>query len=834
MANFTINTGVTDTTPKSVNTNDVGTIEAGGTLSAATAIIWTGGSNNPGVVINNSGAINATTRAIDTSGNFSTGSLTVNNNAGATITSANDAFRINTNVSNGTIALNNAGTVTSTAGQALDFATITAPTANIEITNTGTIRSVGDDAIRPGAGHIDIANSGLIASDAARAINLNTTNLSNITSFDLTNAAGGTIQGLTDAIRITATTLSPTATGTFTIDNAGTIKSTGTGANNGQAIDFNDLTSPLGHVTITNQATGLIQAADADAIRSGTNATINNYGQIVALNGTPTSTGNDGIDFQGNTGGIVNNFAGGSITGARHGITGNEPITVNNEGTITGQSGAGINMDTAGTTTTIVNNSGTIIGISVEGVQSGDAVDVDGLIALNNHGLIQALGVRTGGLSEGVTVGGGTINNYADGTIVSSQRAITVDGGGNLDGTTNPAFAAATILNDGLIQGDNGEAIVIVGGFADTITNAGTIIGSVATDAGDDTLNLLTGSSISGLIDGGADTDTINLSGSGQGTVSGFANIEVINLTGGDWTLGSDGVTELNFETGAQTLRLAASTLADGDFDGTIDNFALGDLIDLQGIELATSATLDENNLLTISGGSSGPITLQLDPGEDYTGLGFALTPDGNGGTTFTLVAEPGQVLRGGNGNNTLTGAAGNDVISGGNGNDILNGGRGHDTLTGGNGNDSLDGGIGSDDLSGGNGDDALLGGAGNDSLSGGNGNDHLAAGSGNDLLSGGNGDDWLSGGVGDDTLTGGNGSDTSVFGVGFGHDLVTDFRSGDHIAFQDGVFSDFQAVLNASQQVGADVVITLDSGDVITLQHVQLASLHASDFVFV
>ena len=850
MASFTVNSGITDTTAKSVNTNDVGTIQAGGTLSAATAITWTGGSNAPGVVINNSGAINATTRAIDTSGTFSTGSITVNNNAGAIITSANDAFRINTNISTGTIALNNAGTVTSTAGQALDFAAITASTANIEIANTGTIRSLGDDAIRPGAGHIDIDNSGLIQSDIARAINLNTTNLTNISSFDLTNTAGGTIQSAGDAIRITATTLSPTATGTFTIDNAGAIKSTGTGANNGQAIDFNDLVSPLGHVTITNEATGLIQAADADAIRPGANATINNHGAIVALNGTPTSTGNDAIDFQSNAGGIVNNFEGGSITGARHGITGNEPITVNNEGTITGQSGAGINMDTAGTTTTMVNNSGTIIGISVEGVQSGDAVDVDGLIALNNHGSIQALGIRTGGLSEGVTVGGGTINNYTDGTIVSSQRAITVDGGGNLDGTTNPAFAAATIFNEGLIQGDNGEAIVIVGGFADTITNAGTIIGSIATDAGNDTLNLLTGSSISGLIDGGADTDTINLSGSGQGTVASFANIEVVDLIGGDWTLGSDGVNTLSFEAGAQTLRLVASTLADGDFDGTIDNFALGDVIDLQGIGLAASATLNENNLLTISGGSSGPVTLQLDPSEDYTELGFALTSDGNGGTTIALVAEPGQVLNGGNGNNTLTGAAGNDLISGGNGNDILNGGRGHDTLSGGNGNDSLDGGIGNDDLSGGNGDDTLLGAAGNDSLSGGNGddwldggsgvdtltggngNDHLAAGAGNDLLSGGNGDDWLGGGAGDDTLTGGNGSDTFVFAAGFGHDMVTDFRSGDHIAFQDGVFSDFQAVLAASQQVGADVVITLDSGDVVTLQHVQLASLHASDFL--
>ena len=47
---------------------------------------------------------------------------------------------------------------------------------------------------------------------------------------------------------------------------------------------------------INNSATGVIQAADADAIRPGTNATINNHGQIVSHNGTATSTGNDGID----------------------------------------------------------------------------------------------------------------------------------------------------------------------------------------------------------------------------------------------------------------------------------------------------------------------------------------------------------------------------------------------------------------------------------------------------------------------------------------------------------------------------------------------------------
>ena len=147
-------------------------------------------------------------------------------------------------------------------------------------------------------------------------------------------------------------------------------------------------------------------------------------------------------------------------------------------------------MDTAATTTTTVTNTGTIIGISIEGMQSGDSVDVDGLIHLDNYGLIDAQGTRVGGLSEGVTVGGGTINNHAGGTIISSQRAITVDGGGNEDGTSNPAFASATIFNDGTIQGNNGEAIVIVGDFADTITNQGTILGSIATAGGGDVLNL--------------------------------------------------------------------------------------------------------------------------------------------------------------------------------------------------------------------------------------------------------------------------------------------------------------------------------------------------------
>jgi hypothetical protein len=40
--------------------------------------------------------------------------------------------------------------------------------------------------------------------------------------------------------------------------------------------------------------------------------------------------------------------------------------------------------------------------------------------------------------------------------------------------------------------------------------------------------------------------------------------------------------------------------------------------------------------------------------------------------------------------------------------------------------------------------------------------------------------------------------------------------------------------VIDASQQVGANTVITLDADNTITLQNVQLTSLQANDFLFV
>ncbi|MET4390893.1 autotransporter-associated beta strand protein [Bradyrhizobium sp. F1.4.3] len=816
MASFSVASGSTVTTAKTVSNTDTGTIAAGGTLSDTTDITWTGGTAGQTVVIDNAGTIAATTRGIDTKGSFTSGNLTFVNEAGASLVSGDDAFRINTTLSGGTITVDNSGTIVSgtvdasgnivagSSGQALDFAAVVSASEVINITNhAGTvIGASGNDAIRPGAGIITIDNDGLIdaTASASRAINLSTSNLTNITSFTLDNEQHGVIQSQGDAVRITASTLTISATYSVTVDNAGTIQSTGSGSSNGQAIDFTDLVSTNGTIHLTNEATGLIKAADADAIRGGVNMVIDNYGRI--FGGNSGGDDNDGIDFQGNAGGTVNNHTGGTIEGTRHGITGDQPVTVNNDGTITGDLGSGINLDTPSLSMTTVTNHGTIIGTGgyLAGTAvDGDGVDVDGLLTLNNFGTIQATGVHvieadgTVDLQEAVTIGGGTIINEIGGVITSFERAITVndsDGTGGPNGSNGSnggnGWAPTTITNWGLIHGGNGEAISITDTFADTITNHGTIDGSVALGGGDDIVNDYTGSTFTATIDGGTGTDTFNLLGTGSGTLAHTVNFEMLDVQGGSWSvtdaesftsgitietgarlavadggsltgnvtnngvfasthsdvfvfnatisgsgsldqagtgttvlsqtssytggtalhagtlelaaLDAAGTGAITFESGAQTLKIDKAALDHGHLDNTIEGFGVGDTIDLAGIGKATKATLSADNVLTISGGASGTITLQLDSHAYASGLNYQLASDGHGGTKITLVSD--NFVQGNDGNNLLVANLFSPVgsfLDGKGGNDILIGGLHSDVLNGGGGNDLLYGGAGAD-----------------------------------------------------------------------------------------------------------------------------------------
>ena len=91
-------------------------------------------------------------------------------------------------------------------------------------------------------------------------------------------------------------------------------------------------------------------------------------------------------------------------------------------------------------------------------------------------------------------------------------------------------------------------------------------------------------------------------------------------------------------------------------------------------------------------------------------------------------------------------------IITAGDGNDVLTGGAGDDSFVGNDGDDTLYGGAGDDWFRGEDGDDTLYGGADNDQLIGRDGNDTIYGGDGNDRLYGDDGDDILDGGAGTDT----------------------------------------------------------------------------------
>lgn len=348
------------------------------------------------------------------------------------------------------------------------------------------------------------------------------------------------------------------------------------------AIDFESVTGT--GARILNEAGGVIETvAYQDVIRGGTGTVVENHGTIrsyrdhVAEDGT-VRHGGDAIDYKKKTGGLVHNYGGGLIEGSRHAVTGKKGITVINDAgaTMIGRNGSALNMDNdaAVANTARVTNHGLMEGRSAGYDDSdGDAIDTDGLLQLDNWGRIAGLGAHgshdgEANVAEGIAMGGGAITNHVGATIYGWGRAIQVD-----DSANGGALAAATIYNDGTIQGDGhgpagvdadtaalfaarlkgGEAINIVGGFADDVTNSATgkIIGGIRLDAGDDNLSNAGSITATGgsAIDMGSGDDRITNSGTITGAVStGDGDDRIVNsgTIQGDVQLGSGSNTLTN------------------------------------------------------------------------------------------------------------------------------------------------------------------------------------------------------------------------------------------------------------------------------------------------
>lgn len=408
-------------------------------------------------------------------------------------------------------------------------------TDKLTVTNTGGItasgKAVSFKGTTSGAGVV-VDNSGTIQSTGGRAFDSSGDEKAP-RNYNITNRVGAVIDGYDDALRIN----SDVPSGTLLIDNSGTIRSS-----TGQGIDLDAVRGAGVTTTVINRAEGIIRGELSDGMKTGSNATITNYGEISSGDSTNADQKFDGVDIDSGTGVTVNNY--GLVSGGRHGITADLGATLNNYGTVIGRNGSGFGSDGEGT----VINYGTITGSnnSLQPNGDGDGVDIDLIAHIENYGIIKGLGasgVDKNGFangSEGIAAGGGYIYNAENALINSVDNAILVD-----DGSGGSGVGATTLINNGTIEGLGGFGVKLVGEFDDSVFNNGLISGSngLALDfgGGNDTLTLGHNSRFVGVVDGGTGIDTVVMDDAVGGSFGASQNFETLRVRQGKWTLTGSG-----------------------------------------------------------------------------------------------------------------------------------------------------------------------------------------------------------------------------------------------------------------------------------------------------
>jgi Ca2+-binding RTX toxin-like protein len=423
--------------------------------------------------------------------------------------------------------------------------------------------------------------------------------------------------------------------------------------------------------------------------------------------------------------------------------------------------------------------------------------------------------------------------------LVVFPQEIVVEGGGNIPRPRPPIVG--TDEKD-VLFGTSGNDTVYGNGGADVIQMFG----------GNDTMY------------GGEGNDQYHVDQKGdvvieyadQGTDSVYASI--------DYTLGDN--VEYLFQTGKDDINGFGNDLDNRIIGNSGDNILGGgkghDIINGgEGADFMMGGTGDDIFVVDNAGDIVWELNEQghdrVDTSVSYTlspnvedlilsSVGGAIDGTGNGLDNMILGNEFDNVLKGEGGKDHLVGGGGKDKIYGGDGDDyMVVDGQEDQVIEYANGGDDtvfstatyfLSNNVENLGLGGGN-----INGYGNDDgnrIWGGSGNNSLTGYGGDDEINGYGGKDLIDGGTGNDNLTGGAGADdTFRFHGDFGHDTIMDFSfAGDNdvIELAASQFADFNAVLASAQDVGSNVVITLDADHSITLNWVQVADLQASNFQFV
>jgi hypothetical protein len=401
----------------------------------------------------------------------------------------------------GAVTVSNAGLVQGTSGSAMS---LTLGNAAGYVRNTGTVAGKSDGIYAAG-GLVTIWNSGAITATQTAAVAL-------LGGGSVTNVSGGVIAGVSAA---TATGLGIYGDTIATVINqsgatiSGTkyglrIASTLASVNNAGVIIATNATSSdavsleLGGV-VANQAGGTIFGGYAGLFSAGGDVTLRNAGSLVALQEA-------GVDLKlgGGAGGYVSNASGGVISARVDGVLTTLGLaTVVNAGAIRAfnSTGLAVNLESGGV---VVNQAGgTLTGPNIgvyiggtgqaslynahTGTITGDEFAVkiaSSLASVGNAGFIYAT-IASNNKAVAL-LAGGTVNNAAPGSLVGSIGVYS-EGGPVTIGNAGTIWAAklgvqvktglAAVYNAGLIIGSSSSGIRLQTGGAVTNASGGVIEG---------------------------------------------------------------------------------------------------------------------------------------------------------------------------------------------------------------------------------------------------------------------------------------------------------------------------------------------------------------------
>ena len=663
----------------------------------------------------------------------------VNQGPGALIQGAVDGIWDGATFASISINVSNEGTIVGTTGHGLY---LHGPGS---ITNTGLI-SGQIDGVRVDGGPMTVTNSGLIQGTGVAGVGVTFSDPGAFYSkFDNTLTNSGTIIGAGGTAVLFGfgndrLILQPGATIVGTVNGgsgSNTIEfasGTGTGSfsglgtssftnfvtvvvDSGANWQFTGANTVAGNVALMNSGkvnnTGTLNVSgvfvDAGSLVNG--GTLANNGTLTAAgilsnSGLLTNSGSiaGSVTLAGS--GVVNNLAGGHITGtsvAVYGTAGSSG-TITNAGTIAATAGSGISLASGGSVSNGGLISGTTAGIEITG----------GIATITNTGTIvasgtQGVGVLFTGSGSGTIDNSGTIDGgsgtavkFAGGTnelIIESGGVLIGKADGSL-GNNTLVFAGTGALTDAQIVGfqtvqftgstpqiDPNSTVDNASVASGSLTNQGTITGAVtvasgATLANNGIVSITAASSNSGslsnsgtLTNGSTLTNAGTIFNSGTFINTGAVLGTTIGVIGGG-TITNSGTIVGTTGTGVQltsagTLTNDAGGLIQGGqygvqvgAGGTIVN--AGTILDdaIAGASLGSGASLSNAATGTISG-----VT-----GIVFTGTGASVTNSG------VIVGTGGVAVQFDAGVNTLTLASGSSLagkIDGG-------GGAGQIELTGG------------------------------------------------------------------------------------------------------------------------------------------------------